>query len=102
MTKKAKASKQIKYDNKQIRNGYKVNSNNNNNKSFNYSGMSNSISSGISSGSAMRGKRSKKMKGGLASDRPGVVPLSKSNGCLLISSTLLLYYYLYYYYLYYY
>ena len=88
--KKAKASKQIKYDSKQIRNGYKVNNNNNNNnnKNYNYSSsMSNSISSGISSGSAMRGKRSKKMKGGVVSDRPAVVPLSKSNGCLLISYT---------------
>jgi len=88
--KKVKASKQIKYDSKQIRNGYKVNNNNNNNnnKNYNYSSsMSNSISSGISSGSAMRGKRSKKMKGGVVSDRPAVVPLSKSNGCLLISYT---------------
>jgi len=93
--KKAKASKQIKYDSKQIRNGYKVNNNdnNNNNKNYNYSSsMSNSISSGISSGSAMRGKRSKKMKGGLVSDRPGVVPLSKSNGCI---PTLLLLLFLY-------
>jgi hypothetical protein len=94
MTKKVKASKQIKYDNKQIRNGYKVNSNNNNNKNYNYSSMSNSISSSISSGSAMRGKRSKKMKGGIVSDPPGVVPLSKSNGCLLISYACPPYYYL--------
>lgn len=96
MTKKMKASKQIKYDSKQNRNGYKVNSNNinnninnnmnynNNNKIYNNS-MISSISSSSSSGSGVRSKRNKKMKGGLVSDRPGVVPLSKSNGSSLIS-----------------